>query len=105
MASTQRSASHQSVAILTTSSSPEIDIAKYSSGQVSVLTGETVVTLTYYIASPSGTYYAAYDASWSAITQTVAADKSYPIPSALFGAAKIQIRGNVAGNLSIDLKS
>lgn len=101
----RRESRNQSVAILTTSSSPDIAIDHAASGELAVPHAETVVTLTYYVKMPDGSYYAAQDATGTAITQTVAADKAYPIPAALFGAAVLQIRGNVAGNLVITLKS
>lgn len=102
---TKRFATYSAVALLTTSSSPEIDISNYASGEVAIPNGLTMVTLTYYVAAPSGTLYAAQDATGAAITQTVAANKSYPIPSALFGSSRIQIRADVAGTVGIVLKS
>lgn len=93
------------VAIKTDSTSPEIDISHAESGEISVPNGEAVVTLTYYTSQPSGTYFAAQDSSGAAVTQTVAQNKSYPIPVAVLGAGRIQIRGNVAGNLKVCLKS
>ena len=93
------------VALLTTSSSPEIDISHYSSGEVFVPNGTPIGTITWFTASPAGTYFAAYDATPAAITQTVVQNRSYPIPPALFGAAKIQARVDVAGSVRISLKS
>jgi len=105
MAFETRYTTEQTVALLTTSASPEIDISHAASGEIAIPHAETYVTLTYYVAMPAGAYYAAQDSTGTAITQTVAADKSYPIPSALFGAGKIQIRANVAGNIILNLKS
>ena len=95
----------QTVVLTTDDTSPEIDIGGFTSGQIHIPTAETYVTLTYYTASPSGTLYAAQNATPAAITQTVAADKSYPIPTQLFGANRIQIRANVAGNIRVTLKT
>lgn len=95
-------------AALTTSAAttPEISIAIFGSGQIHIPTGSTITTLTYHTAPNSGgTYLPAQDASGSAVTQTVAATKSYPIPAVLFGAAQIRIVANAAGNVSISLKS
>jgi len=100
-----RETTYKSVALLTTSSSPEIEISKYAWGVVAIPTGSTITTLTYFVASPAGTYYAAQDTAGAAVTQTVAADKRYPIPSVLFGASRIQIRANSAGTVHITLKS
>lgn len=105
MSSIIRNAVYQTVQLQTDATSPEIDISKFASGEVVIPTGKTVVTLTYYIVQPTGVYYAAQDATPAAITQTVAADKAYPLPAALFGAARIQIRGNVADLIGITLKS
>ncbi len=105
MASETRATTAATVALLTTSSSPEIDISKYAWGEVAIPTGSAITTLTYYIAMPSGTLFAAYDSTGSAVAQTVAADRAYPIPAAVFGAAIIQIRASSAGNVKISLKS
>lgn len=102
---TKRFATYQSVQLQTGSTSPEIDISNFASGEVVIPTAKTVVTLTYYVVAPSGVLYAAQDASGAAVTQTVAADKAYPIPSVLFGASRIQIRGNVADLIGVVLKS
>lgn len=101
----KRYTENKSVAITTGSDSPDIDISHFASGEVIVNHLETVVTLTYYVKGPDGLFYAAQDAAASAITQTVAADKAYPMPATLFGAGTIQIRGNVVGNLALTLKS
>lgn len=101
----RRYTTEETVALQTDATSPEIDISHAASGEISIPHSATYVTLTYYIAAPSGTLYAAQDTSGSAVTQTVAADKSYPMPSVLFGAGKIQIRANAAGNIIVNLKS
>lgn len=101
---TKKYSEYKVVALLTDSSSPDIDISHAASGEIAIPSAETYVTLTYYV-KMGGNYYAAQDATPAAITQTVAADKSYPLPSSLFGASVIQIRANAAGNIRINLKS
>lgn len=87
-------------------SSTEIDITSYSSGSVFVPSGSSLTTLTWYAAEKcGGTYHAAYDSAGSAVTQTVAADRAYPIPAALFGASAIKAIGNAAGTVIVSLKS
>lgn len=105
MSSAIRACVGDSVALLTTSSSPRIDISKYAWGEIYIPNGSAITTLTYYTAYPNGTYFAAYDSAGAAVTQTVAADRSYPIPAAMFGASLIQIRANAAGTVHITLKS
>ena len=105
MASETRFSTFATVALKTDDTSPEIDITKCAWGEVHVPNGATYVTLTYFIAAPSETFFAAYDAAGSAVTQTVAANRAYPIPSALFGAGIIQIRANAIGNIGVNLKS
>ena len=101
----RRYSTEETVALKTDSTSPEIDISHAASGTIHIPHAATYVTLTYYTVAPAGTYYAAQDATPAAITQTVAVDKSYPIPAALFGSGKIQIRANAAGDIIVNLKS
>lgn len=102
---TKRFSEFRSVTLATDATSPEIDISDYATGEIAIPNGSTITTLTYYHAMPSGTYFASQDASGSAVTQTVAADKCYPIPSTVMGGARIQIRANAAGAVKINLKS
>ncbi len=85
---------------------PEINIEHYGSGQIAIPTGSTITTLTYHIApAVGGTYLPAQDTSGAAVTQTVGAAKSYPIPAVLFGAAAIKIVTNADGAVIVTLKS
>lgn len=105
--STQRVALSQDVALTTSAgTTPAISIDGYASGEVYIPTGSSITTLTYHVApSSAGTFIAAYDATPAAVTQTVAAARAYPIPSALFGAAMMKIVVNAAGTVSITTKS
>ena len=98
---------HQTVALTTSAATtPEISVGEFSSGEVYVPTGSSITTLTYHVAPYSGgTYLPAQDASGSAVTQTVAQTKAYPIPAILFGAAMIRIVSDAAGSVGIGLKS
>lgn len=102
---TKKYCTYQSVAITTDSTSPVIDITNFSSGEVVIPNSTTTVTLTYFVVQPAGVYYTAYDSTPAAISQTVAANRAYPLPAAIFGAGAIQIRGNVAGTIGLILKS
>lgn len=93
---------------LTTSATTtdEISIESFASGQIYVPTGSPITTLTYHVSSKvGGTYFPAQDSTGSAVTQTVAATKAYPIPSALFGAVVMKIVVNSAGSVVISLKT
>ena len=95
-------------AALTTSlaTTAAIDISHHAWGTVHIPTGSSITSLTYYTSiAPNGTFVAAQDSTPAAIVQTVGAAKSYPLPSALFGAAAIKIVANAAGNVDISLKS
>ncbi len=102
-----RDSINQDVALTTSAATtPEISISIFGSGQIHIPTGSSITSLTYYTAPNSGgTYLPAQDASGSAVTQTVAATKSYPIPAILFGAAQIRIVANAAGTVSLSLKT
>ena len=85
--------------------SEEIGMASYAGGMVFVPSGSGLTTLTYYAAEkPGGTYLAAYDAEGTAITQTVQAERCYPIPTDLYGARAIKITGNTDGTVLVSLK-
>lgn len=104
MSSDTRQTTYQAVALMTDDTSPLIDISKHAWGAIAIVAGNTAVTLTYYV-KINGVLYPAYDAAGVAVTQTVQASRAYPIPSAVFGAAVIQIRGDAAGAVVITLKS
>lgn len=104
----QKRYSETSTVALTTSAAttPEIDVSHFASGTIAVPTGSSITSLTYYTAPDmGGTYLAAYDDAGNAITQTVAAAKSYAMPAAIFGAAAIRIKANAAGNVTVALKT
>jgi hypothetical protein len=107
MSAIRRYSTYQLVALTDVAATTgEIDISQYASGQVTIPTGSGITGLTWYVASgKGGTYIPAQDASGSAITQTVAATKSYPIPSTLFGAPFIKAVANTTGNVDVNLKS
>lgn len=65
-----------------------------------------ITSLTWYAAEKlGGTYKPAYDAANTAVTQTVAQNRSYPIPTALFGAGALKAVGNASGQVLVNLKS
>ena len=78
-----------------------------SGGRVHIPAGSSITSLTWYDATDlGGTFLAAYDsaATPAAITQTVSAEKSYPIPVDLFGARVLKVVGNAEGTVTISLK-
>lgn len=84
-----------------------IPFGGYAGGRIYVPAGSTITTLTFYDApSEDGTFLASYDdaATPAAITLTVSAGKSYPIPPKLFGAGAIKMLGNAAGTVHVCLK-
>ena len=84
---------------------PEIPIADYASGEIFIPTGSTITSLPYHVApAKGGTYLPAQDTSGSAVTQTVAATKAYPLPAVLFGARAMKIVTNADGAVILNLK-
>lgn len=85
--------------------SPAIPFHDRASGAVRIPAGSPITQITWY-ASLGGDYSPAYDADGVAVTQTVAADRVYPIPEALFGAhdLKAVVTGGTAGSVAISLK-
>lgn len=68
-------------------------------GRIIVPTGSSLTTLTFHESHDGTTYVAAYDANNSAVTLTVAAARSYPLPSTLNAARYIKIVGNADGTV------
>lgn len=103
----RRYATSQTVAITgNIATTGAISIGEFASGEIYIPTGSTITSLTYH-ASPTsaGTYLPAQDASGSAVTQTVAETKCYPIPAILFGAGMLKIVGNASGDVIVGLKT
>ena len=79
----------------------------YASGRIYVPAGSSITTLTFYDAPyAEGTFIASYDDAGTpaAITLSVGAGKSYPIPAKLFGAGAIKMVGDAAGTVDVSLK-
>jgi hypothetical protein len=89
----------------TLAASDAIIYGDFERGMVHIPSGSSLTTLTWYSSiSEAGVYLAAYTESNSAITTTVAAGRSYPIPEALAGARFLKITGNAAGVVGVTLK-
>ena len=81
--------------------------------QISLPSGETVVTLTWWSSHDGVTYEAAQHSvdehvtpiTYVATAQTVSADKSFPIPAELVGAKFLKVVGDVAATIHVSLKS
>lgn len=81
-----------------------INYGDFEKGMVLVPSGSSLTTLTWHASDvEGGAYLPAYNAA-GAITQTVAAGRSYPIPSDLNGARFLRITGDVAGVVGVTLK-
>ena len=102
----QRLSRQQGVTVATAvADSEEILFGNYSMGMVHVPSGSTITQLTWYDAPVrGGTYLTSYDADGVAVTQTVVAARSYPIPLALAGAVALKIVGDAEGSVDVTLK-
>ena len=86
---------------------PEIPYQGVGGGRVYIPAASSITTLTWYDARDAGgSYLESYDSSATAaaISQTVAAGRSYPIPVDLFGARMLKVVGNAAGTVGFSLK-
>jgi hypothetical protein len=84
---------------------PNIPYGSYYYGTIHIPSGSNITTLTWHESDQNnGTYEAAYDSSASAVTQTVAAGRAYPIPTALQGARALKCVVNSAGLVRLSLK-
>lgn len=81
----------------------DISYGGYSGGTIHIPTGSGLTSLTFH-SRTGGNNYALYDSTGSAVTLTVAADRSYPIPAACFGCELLRIVGNTTGNIIVTLK-
>lgn len=94
---------HDTVSINTAIGTTEtLDFRKYTGGCFCVPEGSSLTTLAYWVATKDedASYEQFYGADNSAVTQTVAANRSYVFPDALAGAAFVRIVGNAAGSLT-----
>lgn len=86
----------------TLADSSSIDYRRHGSGTFTVPNGSTITTLTWYSSHEDvdASFMAAYTEANAAVTQTVAADRRYPIPAALAGAYYIRATGNADGTIT-----
>jgi len=83
-----------------------IPFSEAAGGMFRIPVDSAITSLTWYSSEAiGGTHAAAYDDDGVAVTQTVSHTKSYPIPSALFGAAEIKAVTNAAGTVYVFLKA
>jgi len=77
-------------------------------GNIIIPAASSITSLTFYHGdNPIGgasSYFACYDSDGVAVTLTVAANRSYQIPDALFGCMWIKIVPNVDGEVTISMK-
>lgn len=89
-----------------TSTTDELRLGSYAGGFLFFDASSTITSLTWYVAEkPDGTYLAAYDEDGVAITQTVASDGAYAIPSALFGAVVAKAVSDAEDEVAVCLKA
>ena len=85
--------------------SDAIVFSGFTKGVVLVPNGSSITSLTYWISSTEdGTYTQLYNAG-SAISTTVAADRTYALASAIEGAAFLKLQGDAAGTVDLHLIS
>jgi hypothetical protein len=68
-------------------------------GRIIVPSGSPLTTLTFHESHNGTTYVAAYDINNTAVTMTVAAGRSYPLPPTLNPSRFIKITGNADGSI------
>ncbi len=85
---------------------PAIDFRGASGGMITIPTGSSITSLTFYGAcAADGEFAALYGADGDAIGAiTVAAARSVDLPAALFGAAFVKIVADAAGAVAVSLK-
>lgn len=114
----QRETFDTAVALTTSSATtPTISFQKAIAATIHIPSGSTIVTLTWYsgytapatssAAEAATVFTAAYDSAAIpvAVTQTVAAGRSYPIPVALAGCRYLRCTGDAAGTVFITWKT
>lgn len=82
-----------------------INMTDADGGRFSVPSGSSLTTITWHTSSAAdGTFVPAYDENGSAVTQTVAASRSYPLPVTLNAAAFLKAVGNADGTITLTRK-
>lgn len=106
MTTARYSTSIDSVSVGTTvASSATIPFGDFETGRVHVPVGSALATLTWHASlSSDGVYLPARNESNTAVTTTVVAGQSYPIPAALVGSRFLRITGDVAGLVGVTMK-
>lgn len=89
----------------TVAASTAIQFGDFECGRIYVPADSALATLTWHASlAIDGTYLPARNESNVAITTTVVAGQTYPIPAALVGARFLKITGDVAGQVGVTLK-
>lgn len=89
----------------TAAASEEIIYSDRAGGRFQVPAGSSITSITWYDAPKSGgTFVPASDEYGVAIVQTVAAGKSYEIPTSLAGAGALKAVGDAAGAIAVYMK-
>jgi len=102
-----------SISITTSvATTPIIDKSGFPWGRIYIPAGSSITTLTFYdqphstatdgkTAKSTDAYFTAKDSAGAAVTLTVAAGESYPMPEAVATSPNLRITGNAAGSIII----
>lgn len=81
-----------------------VQIENFDGGRIYVPTGSAITSITWYDSHDGTTYIASYDGDNVAITTTVAAARSYPIPPDLNAARYFKMVGDADGTVHVIMK-
>lgn len=82
----------------TLANTPVVNFSSASGGQIIIPSGSPITTLTYHTGYDTTVTFVPLNTSAGvAVTQTVAAGKSYDLPAAVFGSALLKITVNADG--------
>lgn len=87
------------------STSVAIDIRTFAGGSIQIPVGSSITTITFYADhDAAGVFGAMYDNEGYALALTVAAGRTYELPSAIFSVPYFKMVGNTTGTITVFLK-
>src|SRR5688500_16800659 len=90
----------------TLADSEAIPLGDFAGGLVSIPTGSSITSLTFYASdSKAGTYRQIFDAANAAVSRTVAAARAYALPDECFAVRWLKMVPNADGTVVVTLKS
>lgn len=87
------------------SGSNDIDMRNAAGGRILIPSGSTITSLTWLESHDGETFVSCYDADGNAVSQVVAAGRSYPIPDAVFASGILRAVGDADGTIHVTRKS